>query len=80
MNNHICVPPHITVHISSCVTVTPEIPWGFAVALKQLSSIETVEVTANADGWVWLFIVTDSGFESLTEIYYTWVEAIFEPI
>ncbi len=48
--------------------------------LKQVSSMETVEVTADADGRVWLFVGTDSGFESRTEIYYTWLEVTFEPL
>lgn len=48
--------------------------------LKQVTSMETIEVTADADGRVWLFVGTDSGFESGTEIYYTWVEVTFEPM
>jgi hypothetical protein len=48
--------------------------------LKQLSSMETVEVTADSDGRVWLLVGSDSGFESITSLYYTRVLATFEPI
>ncbi len=48
--------------------------------LKQLSSgLETVEVTTDGSGSVWLFVGTDSGFEATTSVYYTWVVATFEP-
>ena len=49
--------------------------------LKQLSSdTEAIEVTSDGTGAVWLFVGTDSGFESLTKVYYTWVRATFEPL
>ena len=49
--------------------------------LKQLSSdAESIEVTSDSSGAVWLFVGTDSGFESITSVYYTWVRATFEPI
>jgi hypothetical protein len=48
--------------------------------LKLVSSMETIEVTADADGRVWLFVGTDSGFESRTEVFYTRLEVTFEPL
>lgn len=48
--------------------------------LKQLSSgSEAVEVTSDRAGAVWLFVGTDSGFESTTSIYYTTLTATFRP-
>ncbi len=48
--------------------------------LKQLSSgAESIRVTADGDGRVWLFAGTDSGFEATTSVYYTWLIATFEP-
>jgi hypothetical protein len=47
--------------------------------LKQLSSMDSVEVTADSDGRVWLLVGSDSGFESMTSLYYTRVLATFEP-
>ena len=49
--------------------------------LKQLTSgAETIEVTVDGDGRVWLLIGTDSGFEATTRLYFTLVLATFEPI
>jgi hypothetical protein len=49
--------------------------------LKNLASgAETIAVTADGDGRVWLLIGTDSGFEATTSLYYTRVQATFEPI
>jgi hypothetical protein len=48
--------------------------------LKLLSSMETIDVTADSDGRVWLLVGSDSGFESITSLYYTRVLATFEPI
>ena len=48
--------------------------------LKRLSSMETVDVTADSDGRIWLLVGSDSGFESITSLYYTRVLATFEPI
>ncbi len=42
--------------------------------LKEVSG-GTVEVTADAEGSIWLFIGTDSGFEGGTSLYYTRVRA-----
>ena len=48
--------------------------------LKQLSSgAESISVTTDGSGAVWLFVGTDSGFEATTSVYYTWVIATFEP-
>jgi len=48
--------------------------------LKQLSSgMESISVTTDGSGNVWLFVGTDSGFEATTSIYYTWFVAAFEP-
>ncbi len=49
--------------------------------LKQLASdSEEIEVTADGSGAVWLFVGTDSGFESITSVYYAWVRATFQPL
>jgi hypothetical protein len=48
--------------------------------LKQLSRMETVDVTADSDGRIWLLVGSDSGFESITSLYYTRVLATFGPI
>ena len=48
--------------------------------LKQLSSgTQSLVVTADQRGRVWLFAGTDSGFEATTSVYYTWLVATFEP-
>jgi hypothetical protein len=41
--------------------------------------METVEVATDSDGRVWLFVGSDSGFESITSLDYTRVLATFEP-
>ncbi|MFN6971756.1 MAG: hypothetical protein ACK4NN_12875 [Rheinheimera sp.] len=40
---------------------------------------QALELTTNADGSIWFFIGTDSGFEGLTTIYYRSVELILTP-
>lgn len=48
--------------------------------LKQLSSgMESISVTTDGNGNVWLFVGTDSGFEATTSVYYTWFIATLEP-
>jgi hypothetical protein len=47
--------------------------------LKQLSSMPALDVTTDDSGSVWLFFGTDSGFESITSLYYTRFAAEFEP-
>jgi len=44
--------------------------------LKEVSGGGTVEVNADAEGSLWLFVGTDSGFEGTTNIYYTSVRVI----
>ncbi len=39
----------------------------------------TQEVTSSADGSLWVFFGTDSGFEAATSLYYTRLTAIFAP-
>lgn len=39
--------------------------------LKTLTSANTLAVQSDANGALWLFFGTDSGFESLTRLYYT---------
>jgi len=49
--------------------------------LKRLSSGgDSVDVTSDGAGRVWLFVGSDSGFESTTRLYYTWVIATLEPM
>ena len=48
--------------------------------LKQLSSeMESISVTTDGSGNVWLFVGTDSGFEATTSVYHTWIIATSEP-
>lgn len=48
--------------------------------LTQLTSgTDSVSVTTDGSGSVWLFAGTDSGFEATTDVYFTWVVATFEP-
>ena len=48
--------------------------------LKPLASGgESVTVTADQEGSVWILVGSDSGFESLTALYYTRVTANFDP-
>lgn len=46
--------------------------------VKGVSGGGAVEVTADAEGSLWLFVGTDSGFEGTTSIYYTSVRAILD--
>lgn len=48
--------------------------------LKTLASSDPFLVTPADDGSVWLIVGTDSGFEGRTELYYTRLEATFEPL
>ncbi|HEY0074883.1 MAG TPA: hypothetical protein VGB77_12325 [Abditibacteriaceae bacterium] len=45
--------------------------------LKTLNSPDTLSVRTDANGALWLFFGTDSGFESLTRLYYTRFSATF---
>ena len=44
------------------------------------SSSDSIDVTADRNGAVWLFVGTDSGFESRTDVYFTVLTATFEPV
>jgi len=46
--------------------------------LKRLSG-SALQITTDETGRVWLFVGTDSGFESLTQVYYTRFSARFDP-
>jgi hypothetical protein len=48
--------------------------------LVTLASTVDYRVTTDASGKVWLLVGTDSGFEALTELYYTRFKAVFERI
>lgn len=37
-----------------------------------------LEITADADGKMWVFVGTDSGFEGKTTLYYTNIQVVFE--
>jgi len=46
--------------------------------LKRLSGA-ALQITTDETGRVWLFVGTDSGFESVTQVYYTRFSARFDP-
>jgi len=46
--------------------------------LKRLSG-SALQITTDETGRIWLFVGTDSGFESRTEVYYTRFSARFDP-
>lgn len=47
---------------------------------KTLKNAEkALDLTTNADGSVWLFVGTDSGFEGKTTLYYQQIEVKFTP-
>lgn len=53
---------------------------GSVYKAKTLKNSEkTLDITTNADGSVWLFVGTDSGFEGKTTLYYQNVEVRFTP-
>lgn len=52
----------------------------FPFALIQRSHQHTSNVTANANGELWLLIGTDSGFEGLTRLYYQNIQVKLTPI
>ena len=48
--------------------------------LKTLDNQDNpIEVTTDADGNMWIFVGTDSGFEGLTTLYYTEVNVTLDP-
>jgi hypothetical protein len=48
--------------------------------MKTLQGGPTLVVTTDAAGRAWVFVGTDSGYESVTSLYYTRVRAVFTPI
>lgn len=53
---------------------------GSVYKAKTLKNSEkTLDITTNADGSVWLFVGTDSGFEGKTTLYYQNIEVRFTP-
>ncbi len=53
---------------------------GSVYKAKTLKNSEkTLDITTNADGSVWLFVGTDSGFEGKTTLYYQNIEVRFIP-
>ncbi len=47
---------------------------------SRLEAFESIAVTADQDGRVWILVGTDSGFQIITSLYYTMVTASFEPL
>jgi hypothetical protein len=47
--------------------------------MKTVESQDPFQVTADAEGTVWVIVGTDSGFEARTELFYTRVQADFQP-
>jgi hypothetical protein len=54
----------------------------FIYTLKTLATAPEQEITATADpaGRLWLIVGTDSGFEGLTDLYYTQINATLTPV
>lgn len=50
------------------------------LGLGELESDDALTVTADEDGAVWLFFGEESVFEIAHEVYYTFVQAVFEPV
>ncbi len=48
--------------------------------LKRLASGQSLMITTDSTGRAWLFVGTDSGFESRSAVYYTRFTALFEPM
>ena len=51
----------------------------FAWELKSLQGGPATPITVPADGRAWLLFGADSGFEDLTQVYFTQVSVTFEP-
>ncbi len=50
-------------------------------ALKNLDNMEQpLRATADAQGNLWVFVGTDSGFEGKTTLYYTGINIILEKV
>lgn len=53
----------------------------FSYALKSLDNINhQLQVTADQNGSLWIFIGTDSGFEGKTTIYYNHIQVLLEKV
>jgi len=54
---------------------------GFVWEIKRLNSNgQSLQITTDGTGSVWLFVGTDSGFESISALYYTRFQVSFEPL
>jgi len=53
---------------------------GFEWELKRLASGQSLMITTDSTGRAWLFVGTDSGFESRSAVYYTRFTALFDPM
>ena len=60
----------------SCEQAAPSYPF----ALIERSHQHTTNVTANANGELWLLVGTDSGFEGLTRLYYQSIHVKLVPV
>ena len=52
----------------------------FASKIVSSSGATPLQFTSNADGSIWVFLGTDSGFEGLTRLYYRELELRFTPV
>ncbi|MFT7397561.1 MAG: hypothetical protein ACI832_000794, partial [Rheinheimera aquimaris] len=52
----------------------------FASKIVSGSGNTPLQFTSNADGSIWVFLGTDSGFEGLTRLYYRELELRFTPL
>lgn len=52
----------------------------FAEKTVQTTTAQRIPVYSNAQGQVWLFVGTDSGYEGLTSLYYSSIEIALEPL
>ena len=50
-----------------------------AFVFKTLSTTPKLFMNADADGSLWIFVGTDSGYEGLTQIYYDHIEVVCTP-
>ena len=53
---------------------------NFANKIVSGSGSTPLQFTSNADGSIWVFLGTDSGFEGLTRLYYRELELRFTPV
>lgn len=55
----------------------PDVPW--ALRLYESGS-RSLEVVADAEGWLWLFFGSESAFEVSHELYFRQFRAVFRPL